>query len=310
MKITLGVDGKLPEVPEELPAEVKVTEVCKGLKTWENPINKFFVARLHYSADPSKRTPEWKEKTRAGMSWVAWLREYEIVWSSFEGVPVYLDDWSRDFHLSKSPLVWSYSYPVVRGWDFGLSADGMAVVFAQLFPQSRLMVFKELTASNMSLERFVEEVARYSLEWFPGCGRFFDVIDPSGFYNRSQLDKRTCADILRQMPLRANPMPGAKGILERRRSVVGFLKRNVKGLSAFVMDPECKMLSDGFNGGYHYAFKKDGSLHEDASKNEYSHPADALQMITSRITSLDLNSRIPVTIGGPTYKFGEAGVRA
>ena len=238
------------------------------------------------------------------MAYTDWLREYEIVWSSFEGVPVYLDDWSHEFHTAKEPLIYVDSVPIVRGWDFGLSAHGMACVYGQLLQSGRLFIYRELTATGMGLERFVEEVSRYSHEWFPKCNRFFDIVDPAGFA-RSQLDERTCVSILRNPPLRAQPIPGERGILQRRKSVVELLKQNVRGLPKLIVDPSCSMLAEGFDGGYHFAYDVKGRLKEEADKNEYSHPHDALQYLCTRIMRLDMSQQVGWKIPTPKYNFHE-----
>lgn len=288
--------------PEDLPKDIQITEVCPGLKVWRNPINKFCVARLHYSANPAKRSKEWRDTNRAGYTWAEWMREYEIIWSSFAGVPVYIDDYSREFHVSTEPLVWAKDYPIMRGWDFGLAANGMACVFAQLLTNFRLFVYKELTASDTDLENFAPAVKAKSLEWFPGCTKFIDIVDPSGF-NRGQLDKRTCVDIVKKV-MKTKPVPGEKGMVARRKAVVDFLG-SVKGLPKTMIDlAGCPMLIEGFDGGYHYGYARDGQLKDEAEKNEYSHVHDAHQMVCSRAMVLDLNSREKITISTPSYSFG------
>ena len=289
--------------PEDLPQGIPITEIMQGLKMWHNPANKFCVVRLHDSADPKKRSEEWRAATRAGMTWSEWMREHEIVFSSFEGIPVYQGEYNRDFHVSKEPLVWSPHYPVVRGWDFGLSKGGMACIFAQLISNFRLFVYKELTASSTAIDKFSVAVKQQSVLWFPGCHTWIDIVDPSGF-NRTQIDKRSCVDVIRKT-LHTKPIPGEKSIVKRRNAVIEFLSNNPKGIPHFQLDPvDVPMLIEGFDGGYHYGYAKDGSLHDEPEKNEYSHPHDALQMICSRIMQVDLSSREPIQIATAKYNFG------
>lgn len=296
---------ELRNVPEDLPAGISIHELCKGLKVWKNPVNRFTVARLHYSADPKKDNDGWREMARAGYTWQEWLQEYEIVDSAFDGLPVYGEDFSLDFHVAKEPLKWNPEYPVVRGWDFGLAAEGMACIFAQLLPPSRLFIYHELTASDLDLDHFAPEVRRVSLEWFPNCRKWFDIVDPAGFI-RSQQDKRQNVNILRDA-LHTKPIPGVKGIVDRRRAVTRLLRENRRGNPALLVDPVCKMLIDGFIGGYHYAYSKYGQLKDEPEKNEYSHIHDALQYLCSRILNLDMGQGKPaLKIQGPTYKFAQS----
>lgn len=305
MKLEHSYRDTPKSVPEDLPKNIEIADVCTGLKTWRNPANKFFVARLHYSADPKKRTDDWRAAARAGSTWSEWMREYEIVFSSFEGVPVYQDEYNRDFHVSKEPLVWSPDYPIVRGWDFGLGVSGMACIFAQLVSNFRLFIYKELLATDTDIEHFAVAVKKQSFEWFPRCHRWIDIVDPSGF-NRNQLDKRSCVDIIRQT-LQTKPIPGEKSIIKRRNSVIEFLSDNPRGIPKLQLDPiDVPMLVGGFDGGYHYAYGRNGELYDEPEKNEYSHPHDSLQMICSRIMQVDASSyNENIVIATPSYAFGK-----
>jgi hypothetical protein len=295
------------ELPEDNPQQGKyfhVRDICDGVKSWVCPDNGFTVVRLHYTANPAKRTAEWKKAARSGLTYAEWMREYEIQWSSFDGVPVYGDDFARSFHVSDRALEWAKGSPVVRGWDFGLGAGGMACVFAQLLPHGKLWLFKEITASDTDIEHFAPEVNRLGGEWFPSCVKWFDIIDPTGF-NRSQINKlKSCASVVNDACFTACE-PGASSKLVRRRAVSKFLQRNVKGQPGLLVDAMgCPMVAAGFEGGYHYPFAQDGQLKDDPEKNEFSHPHDALQMIASKIEKLDLTKPQHVNIPSPKYSFG------
>jgi len=311
MRIERGKEQLEADIPIELPKDepeleryFNVQEVWPGLHTWTNPDNGFTVARVHYSVDPAKRTPEWKKEARRGVTWSEWMREYEIVSSSFEGTPVYGDDFSRAYHVSKEPLVWSARHPIIRGWDFGLGAGGMACVIAQLLQGGRLFVYREITASDTDLEHFAPEVSRLCSDWFPNAVAWFDIIDPTGF-NRSQLNKkRSCAVVLRENLM--DPIPGIASQVIRRKAVSDFLSSNKRGLPKFVVDSACEMLVAGFEGGYHYAKQKDGQLKEEPEKNEYSHPHDALQMVCCKVKVLALDKPPQISFGQASYGFGKA----
>jgi len=275
----------LAEVYEELPEGVEIEEPCQGLKTWVNPINGFRVLRLHYSCDPKKRSDEWKanEKKKYGES--EWNREQELIWEALDGRPVYADYWSAEFHISKISLGWNPKYPVCRGWDFGLNGG---CVFAQLFPHSRLFVLREATSQDIGFERFIEEVNRLSLEWFPGA-RFVEFVDPTGRY-RMGADERTYAMMLANPPLRCKTiLSGANDMPARIKGVTDFLKENVKGLPTYIVDPSCDMLIKGFNGGYFYPFDNKKRLKDKPEKNEFSHIHDANQYLCSKVRTAKLD---------------------
>lgn len=287
MKVTSLDLPSTPEallaIKEELPSDVEITEILPGLKSWKNPCNQFRVLKLWRGADPQKRTQEWILKTRAGMDTATWLREYELIWEALEGKPVYVDEWSAEFHTSKSSLGWNPRLTVCRGWDFGLYP---AVIFCQLFSQSRLMVLREAVGIDIDTERFTYEVSNLSSEWFPGA-RFIEFIDPTG-RNRAGTDGRAYTQLLTKKPLSARKViSGANAPAARRTAVIDFLKENVRGHACLLVDPSCEYLLKGFNGGYFYAYNK-GTLKAKPEKNVFSHIHDGLQYLCSKIRTTNL----------------------
>lgn len=280
-------------IREELPDQLPVEELIPGLKAWRNPINRFRVLRLHRTADPLKRSAEWIAKTRAGMDTASWLQEYELVWEALDGRPVYVDEWSYEFHVSKLSLGWNPSLAICRGWDFGLYP---ACIFVQLFPHSRLIVLRECVGIDIDTERFIVEVDRFSKEWFPDA-KFLEFVDPTG-KNRAGTDGRSYTKLLTAKPLRAkNIRLGLNAPVARRSAVTEFLSANVKGLPCLLIDPSCEVLIKGFNGGYVYKYFK-GTLKTKPEKNLWSHIHDGLQYVCSRIRTVDTkatdNKIIPI----------------
>jgi hypothetical protein len=288
--------------PEDIPKLAQVEEPCEGLKVWTNPVNGFRVLRLHRSADPSKRSTEWILQSRRGMSYMDWLREVEIYWSTFQGKPVYMDEFSRHYHVSPAPLGWAPRLPVIRGWDFGLNP---ACIFTQLFPMQRLMVLREIIGQDIDLESFLPEVSRLSHEWFPTCNTFYDIIDPAGTF-RGETNGDTCRRMLMGPPLNCRfVIPGIQAPVARRAAVVEFLQRSVKGAPGMYIDPSCDYIVRGFEAGYHYPYGRGSVLKESPDKNEFSHPHDALQYICTRILQIDMEVHHynPSNIQEPTYGF-------
>ena len=288
MKVTsldLPTDvATLAERQAELPEGVETIALSQGLLYWRNPLNLFTVVRLHRSADPIKRTQEWINKTKANLATSDYMREYELFWESLAGKPVYSDDFASHFHVAKSSLGWNPRLTVCRGWDFGLYP---ACIFAQLMPFSRLIVLREAIGIDITTERFVDEIARISGEWFPDAS-FCEFVDPTG-RNRVGTDGRTYTSLLRGKPLRAKKVIlGANAPAARKSAVVGFLKDNVKGLPSLLIDPDCEYIIKGFEGGYLYEYLK-GTLKPDPSKNIYSHIHDALQYLCTKVKSTDLS---------------------
>lgn len=69
-----------------------------GLKLWLNGKNRIYCGRIHYTADPARRSAEWKAAAMRGMSLYQWQQEHEINYAARGGRPVFpmLD---REIHM-------------------------------------------------------------------------------------------------------------------------------------------------------------------------------------------------------------------
>jgi hypothetical protein len=281
----------------EFPTEVSVANPSEGIWTWTNTQNGFRVALVHFTSDPSKRSARFLEEARKGISATDFEREYNIRWQSFKGKPVYEDDFKRAFHVAQAPIKTANHLPIVRGWDFGLYP---ACVFTQLWPGMRLIVLKEICEKGMGMERFLQEVKAKSLEWFPHKPKFHEIVDPAGF-QRVQTDERTVVGLMREAGLEV--VPGVQTPATRFNAVRRFLERAPRGEPALHIDPSCKMIIQGFEGGYHYEYNNSDQLRDKPEKNEYSHPHDALQYVCTRVLDLNLTNTPPAPIKQPSYGF-------
>lgn len=275
-----------------------------GVEIWINPKNKFTVVQLHYTADPDKRSKEFKESIRSSMPIRQYMMEYELNWETWEGLPVY-PDWDQAHHGSKDIIKPQAGLPLLRGWDFGLTP---ACIVAQLQEQT-LVILKEYTALNMGADRFSDLVLRDCTKrfsnWADKKHQWKDFIDPSGEF-RKDTDEGTCAKILDNKGL--YPIAGPISWEERRTSVEHYLTKFTKQGPCFKVNlGECPVLVRGFNGGYRY--QENAAEIEPAKikpvKNEYSHPHDALQYITSKIINMRHASgrRVPT----PSYGWTKEG---
>ena len=145
-----------------------------GVQTWRNLRNKFCVFRLHYIADPRKRSETWSLEARAGMPQRGWRREYEIDWTSPEGDPV-IPEYSASIHVRE--LDARPGVRLLRGWDFGFVTP--AVVFAQLDASGRLLVLAECVPFNTPLDALIEMVHATTIELVGKRTPVFDAGDPA-----------------------------------------------------------------------------------------------------------------------------------
>lgn len=251
-----------------------------GVHIWTNPGNEFTVFELHYTADPSKRSKEWKRETSKGMPIRKWNQEYEIIWETWTGKPVYAD-FVKASHTVTETIDPHVGLPLLRGWDFGLTP---AAVICQL-QENTLCVLHEFTAVNEGIESFSEKVLKHCKLIWPRWGDlsvdWLDFYDPAG--NRaSETNAVSCANILKKKVKRCTP--GAVAFEPRRQSIEHYLTRRDKNGPWFkISEPNCPVLTAGFAGGYRYPDKIDGMGVDKIKplKDHHSHPHDALQYVAT-----------------------------
>lgn len=282
----------------------KVHTPMEGVRIWDNPKNKLSVFELHYTADPEKRTNEWKKQAKAGMPRRKWLQEYELQWESWSGKPVY-GDYSDTIHGVAKPIDPSIGLPLLRGWDFGLTPSA---VVCQL-ENNRLSVLREFTSYNKGIDGFSDEVLQFCKMFYPNWADFkidwLEFYDPAG-NTEVETNKDSCARVLKRKGLRL--VPGAVTFEERRAAVEHFLTRRDKYGPCFQIARDlCPTLIRGFKGGYRYPDEK--NIHEIETnrmrplKDEHSHPHDALQYVATGI--LKGNNRKGIDIPIPYYSWSK-----
>ncbi len=194
--------------------------------------------------------------------------------TTMDGKPVY-PEWREAYHLADGPLDPIRGVPIVLSFDFGLTP---ACTFLQMSPRGQLLVLNELVSEDMGIRQFYSDVvlpeirAEYAGFRIEACG------DPAGTV-RSQTNERTCMQELLEMGLVCEPAP-TNEFIARRESVAFFLQKNVGGDPGLVVDPRCKQLRKGFNGGYRYErIRASGStkFKDRPVKDKFSHVHDAFQ---------------------------------
>jgi len=273
---------------------------------WHNPKNKFCIFDVHYTANPRKRDPSFRDAVKASMPIKDFMVEYERNWEAFDGKPVF-EDYDKARHESKFQLQPHLGLPLLLGWDFGLTP---ACIVAQL-RGDQLFILREFVAAHASIEKFapavMNEVMTLWPEWHDHRRDFRHYIDPAGL-QQAQTDSRTCAGVMSQCGLK-NIFPGPIDWESRRKSVEHFLRKHMKeGPALQVYAPDCPKLTKGFAGAYRYPEKyqqiepgKPRPL-----KDEYSHPHDALQYLASGAVALLKKTGTLGKIREPYYSITEA----
>jgi hypothetical protein len=192
------------------------------------------------------------------------------------GLPVFDKTFNPDRHIANDlrPVV-STAYPLCVGLDFGRTP---AAVIGQLTPNGQVLVVGECVANNMGMEKFVKTVFNpYMYEKFPHHS-FYIAPDPAGF-QQTQLGELSPASWLRQQgfqlvrPLTNDPET-------RIQAVEKLLLDGVDTMPRFLISAiDAPITTQALKGKYRWKTNKLGEMMSTKQpiKNEWSHPADALQ---------------------------------
>jgi len=197
--------------------------------------------------------------------------------TAIEGMPVYIDEWNEDIHLSKEPLPWITGRPLIVGLDYGRTP---AAVFSQQTPRGQWQDIHELTNEKMGAERFAKILKVECSLVFPACDTFEFYGDPAGDHPLPS-DERTYHDILKNEGIKVRSGgPGSNNWTIRREAGAAPLNEMIDGHPGYLLSSTCKMLRKGFNGAYKYKkMQTSGAAKysETPEKNDASHPHDARQ---------------------------------
>lgn len=271
----------------------------EGVRMWLNPKNRFVVLEIHYTADPTKRDPTYRESIKNSLPLQQYLREYEIHWDTYSGHSVFPE--FGDIHIINKEPTPSKGLPMLIAFDFGLTP---AALIGQ-FEGRTLTFFKEFQAVNMGSERFVPMVISQLKLAYPTMSDFRKNwkcwVDPSGF-NRNDNDERQTAMVVAKNGL--SPMPGPITWEGRRKAVADLLGGLDMGKPTLqVYEKGCPILVKGFKGGYHYPEKNVDIAPSQLRpvKNMSSHLQDCAQYLCSGVKSIRVDQQ-GLSIPTPQYQ--------
>lgn len=250
----------------------------KGLTVTKNDLGVTAV-RLHYSADPARNAA-----TEEGAAWLdrtrrlypdphAWNQEMEISFWVSSGTRVY-PEFSETTHCI--PLEHRSRKVIYRAWDFGWHAP--ACLIAQIDPQDRLVVLREIIGHEDTTRGFAEKVIEHCAEWYsnhsPG---FEDFCDPAGQQvNAAASERSETRDVEILNKLGIHPRWEWGWSRKDGRSLVHqLLQQRLDGTPGFYVDPaNAPVLVQGFLGKYVYPEQQNGAARDEP--DERNHPwADA-----------------------------------
>lgn len=186
--------------------------------------------------------------------------------------PVY-ECFNVSLHASK-PLTFERNRELLLMFDFGLTP---VCLFGQII-NGQLRIYDERCFEYGGIRQFVRgEVIPLLNEKYKNIP-FRAVCDPAGNQRQQVDDTLTCIGELKRLGIPAEAAQ-TNQTQQRIQAVTDLLTQlTPKAEPALVIDPACKKLIKGFISGYYYKrVGRDGLFKDEPTKNEYSHPHDALQ---------------------------------
>lgn len=199
--------------------------------------------------------------------------------SIFDGKPVYDGSFNETLHCSEHSLELYKGIPIRLGWDFGLTPS---CIVGQLSPNGQLRILREYVCERGGIRQFAQQVVKPALlNEFHGYA-IISHGDPAGAAAMQVDEELTCIGELCGMGIPTEEA-STNDFMPRRQAVMNVLNRIVDGRPGMIIDPSCKILRRGFNGGYKFdRVQIAGSVSrfkDKPSKNQFSHPHDALQYL-------------------------------
>jgi hypothetical protein len=191
------------------------------------------------------------------------------------GEAVFRATFNRAFHVRDTMVVPGYN--LILAQDFGRNPW---TLICQVDHLGRLLVHEEIAATNIGLEKHIEQNVRPRLYSGKYSGLKVVVVgDPSGVA-KGTISEESCFDALKRLGLPAFPAP-TNDIDKRLRAVEQLLGRQVNGGPALVINGAgCPMLVRAMNGGYRFKRHREGALRAVPEKFDvegFSHVCDDLQ---------------------------------
>jgi hypothetical protein len=136
---------------------------------------------------------------------------------------------------------------IERNWDFGLTP---AVSFSCVLPTGEWLIFDEMIATEMGIDRFSDQVLEHCAKAFRGQVTFDDIGDPSG-ESRKDTDENTCFAIMQGKGIQI--YGGEQNLQMRLESLrLPLTRLGSGGEPRLILHPRCKTIRKAFLGGYYY----------------------------------------------------------
>jgi hypothetical protein len=181
----------------------------------------------------------------------AWKRKYLFGKAGFipSGRPFY-EGFKEPIHVGE--YQYNTAKPLILGWDFGFVHP--AVSFHQFDDNGRWFILREIMGSNITIQHFAPHVKEFLNINFPNANiKCFG--DPACMQVNDKSEKTSwhiCKEHGFDIGIKQSDYRTRKEIIDQK------LSNLLNGKPMLCVDRRCKIIIDGFLGGYHYPEQKQG----------------------------------------------------
>jgi len=188
---------------------------------------------------------------------------------------------NADVHQSRTPLRFNEDLDLYIGFDFGITP---AAVWGHAL-RGHVYVLGEMYAEELGAEQFAPLVKAELTKRYPtlNMNRLKAYGDPGGNARVQTDSTQTPFTVFRKHGIQITVAPGANrltGPMGRKDLIDQIINRQIDQRPALQIDPACRMLTNGLQGGYQFkdvssstgVYKTDQII-----KNRYSHVTEAFQ---------------------------------
>jgi hypothetical protein len=251
-----------------------------GFAAWTNPKNGMRITAWHYTADPRKRSTEWRENEQRGVPRSIWLTEYEMQLGVKPGKAVFHHEWVPELMLKPKILV-ERGRPIIASLDFGFTKP--AFVAMQLRYGVQLCILRAIQGEYVQFERFMEQILESLTRWFPQRDVSFEAQDFVWACDRmGDVEKSTGESELTILKKTYGIRPKFKYSLipPTLDTIRGYMSRVVNGEPCFLVEknPTTALIVEALNGRYVYPEKAKGdAANVPVKDNVVDHQMDCIR---------------------------------
>ena len=224
-----------------------------------------------YIDDLEKLPASWRKKYIEG--------EYGF---TPDGTPYY-EGYIENIH--KRDIAYEAGLPLHCGWDFGYQRP--AFVVTQIDKASRWKILWEILSREMTIDKFADTVVLPMLAQRFAGATFIHYGDPACLQTSDKSEQTTYSILLNKGILihcKPSEYRLRKEIIDKKINTI------IEGVPSLLVNTPCRIINDGFLGGYHYPIYNNDKQFVDKYErpfhdNFYSHLMNALEYIAVHVFS-------------------------